>query len=111
MTRTEINKKIKEYVTILHNTFHPNDKPVYTDIIDWPYAVAINIINSCGDIETHSSKMLKIVNRSVICVDDEYVETPVKDLTKVEAYGLYIMLKQCCDELNVDSDSFWDNLN
>lgn len=108
MTRTEINKKIKEYVIILHNTHHPNENLVYTDIVDWPYAVAINIINSCGDIETHSSKMLKIVNRSVICVDDEYVEIPVKDLTRVEAYGLYIMLKQCLDDLGFgeDSDSF-----
>ena len=104
MTRTEINKKIKEYVIILHNTFHPDKKQVYTDITDWPYAVAINVTGSCGDIETHSTKILKIVNKSVICVDDEYVEIPVKDLTTPEAKGIYIMLKEVYDELG-GSDS------
>jgi len=105
MTRVEINKKIKEYIISLHNILHGNEKPVYVDIMDWPYTVPINVIVGSGNMETHSAKMLKVVNKSAICVDDEYVEIPVKDLTKIEAKDLYIMLKQCYDELGGESDS------
>ena len=99
MTKTEYLKKIKEYTIVLANILHPGDKPIHTVVDDWPWSAAVNVTNSCGDIETHSIKEVKIVNRSVIIVDEEYIEIPVKELESIEIKDVYGMLYDTYMEL------------
>lgn len=99
MTNTEHLKKIKEYVTALANILHPNERPLHTVVDEWPFSAAINVTNSCGDIETHSTRELKIVNKSVILVDEEYIEIPVNELDPTEIKCIYVMLYDTYMEL------------
>ena len=105
LTRRTLLMRIKKYVNLLNELLHYGEEEVYTCLDDWGWASAVNVIIGDGTMETHSTKMLKIVDNEVICIDDEYIEIPIKELDDRELDSILYMLEQAYLELTTPKNN------